>query len=51
MTGTLDKCSNSNTCSLGTGIVCDDAVGKGKRLKPSTLLISEPFCMQFYTGK
>ena len=39
----LDKCSNNNTCSLGSGIFCDDVVGKSKRLKPSALLISEPF--------
>ena len=41
--GPLDKCSNNNTCSLGSGIFCDDAVGKGKQLNTSALLISELF--------
>ena len=53
MIGPLDKCSNNNTCSLQVAeysVMLLLAI-KGKGLKSSALLISEPFCIQFYIDK
>ena len=41
--GPQAKCSNNNTYSLGTGTSCDNGEGKGRRLNPSALPMSEPF--------